>query len=185
MAEPRTTRQVMAEYNGFKHYLKMKITAARIEILCETKLVGQRIKMTFSGNKTRSLWQEFMPERHAIKNQLGTELYSVEVYGDLTFFKAFDPKRTFEKWAAVRVDRFDKIPGEMERLEIPAGLYAVFHYVGKASDAAEFYGFIFNHWIPNSEYTLDNRPHLAIMGEKYKNEHPQSEEEIWIPVRKR
>ena len=185
LANPRTTRQLMLQNKGFQRYLMMKIPAVHIQFLCDTKLVGQKMKMTFACNKTSSLWQNFMPGRHAIQNQLGTELYSVEVYGDLTFYEDFDTDRTFEKWAAVRVDRFGKIPGGMEGLEIPAGLYAVFHYVGKASDAAEIYGFIFNHWIPNSEYTLDNRPHLAVMGEKYKNEHPLSEEEIWVPVMER
>ncbi|MFM9945765.1 MAG: GyrI-like domain-containing protein, partial [Bacteroidia bacterium] len=42
---------------------------------------------------------------------------------------------------------------------------------------------IYGTWIPNSEYNLDNRPHFEILGEKYKNNHPDSEEEIWIPIK--
>ena len=37
--------------------------------------------------------------------------------------------------------------------------------------------------MPASEYILDKRPHFEILGEKYKNDDPASEEEVWIPVR--
>jgi hypothetical protein len=30
---------------------------------------------------------------------------------------------------------------------------------------------------------LNKRPHFAKMGEKYKNEDPDSEEELWIPIK--
>jgi AraC family transcriptional regulator len=32
---------------------------------------------------------------------------------------------------------------------------------------------------------LDNRPHFEILGEKYKQGSPDSEEEIWIPVKEK
>jgi AraC family transcriptional regulator len=38
-------------------------------------------------------------------------------------------------------------------------------------------------WLPDSGFELDNRPHFAVMGEKYKRDDDASEEEIWIPVR--
>jgi AraC family transcriptional regulator len=40
-------------------------------------------------------------------------------------------------------------------------------------------------WLPSSDYVLDNRPHFEILGEKYKINDPESEEKIWIPVRKK
>lgn len=46
--------------------------------------------------------------------------------------------------------------------------------------------YIYGSWLPNStEYARDNRPHFEILGEKYKNNDPESEEEIWIPVKGR
>jgi AraC family transcriptional regulator len=42
--------------------------------------------------------------------------------------------------------------------------------------------YIFNTWLPQSNYQLAPRPHFEILGEKYKNNHPDSEEEIWIPI---
>lgn len=37
--------------------------------------------------------------------------------------------------------------------------------------------------IPSSAYEVDQRPHVEILTEKYKHNDPNSEEEIWIPVK--
>jgi AraC family transcriptional regulator len=37
--------------------------------------------------------------------------------------------------------------------------------------------------LPNSAYALDDRAHFEVLGEKYKNNDPSSEEEIWIPIK--
>jgi AraC family transcriptional regulator len=34
-------------------------------------------------------------------------------------------------------------------------------------------------------YFLDDRPHFEILGDKYKNGDPDSEEEIWIPIKQK
>ncbi len=71
----------------------------------------------------------------------------------------------------------------METLILPGGLYAVFLYKGPAGAGSKLYQYIFETWLANSEFLLDNRPHFALMGGKYKNEDPNSEEEIWIPIK--
>lgn len=156
-----------------------------IKTLPETKLIGMRRTMSFANNQTQALWQGFMPRRKEIVNAIGSDLYSLEVYKDTQFFKNFNPEAEFEKWAAVAVSSHDNMPESMEALTVPAGDYAVFPYKGKGSDAAEFYRYIFTTWLPQSEYELDDRPHFALMGDKYKREDPESEEEIWIPVRQK
>lgn len=153
----------------------------RIESLTEKKLIGKRVRMSFSDNRTYELWRSFMPARKEIKNNIGSDLYSVEVY-DPDFFVNFNPVRIFEKLAAIEVTDFDTVPDDMETITLPKGLYAVFLHKGAASDGPKTYQYIFGTWLPEADFILDNRPHLAIMGEKYKNEDPDSEEEIWIPV---
>jgi len=157
----------------------------RIETLKETKLIGKKVKMSFANNKTQGLWQSFMPRRTEIKNSVGPELYSVEIYGGAEFFMDFSPVKEFEKWAAIQVGDFDTIPENMDILVIPEGQYAVFHYKGKPSEAQSTYQYIYGTWIPNSAYTLDERPHFALMGEKYKGGHPESEEEFWVPIKEK
>ena len=153
------------------------ITAAR-------RLIGKKIIMSFSENKTDELWKNFMPRRNEIENAFHDNLYSVQVY-EPGFFDNFNPDKKFEKWAAIEVTHFNNIPDGMEKIELPGGLYAVFPYRGKASEASDTFKYIFYEWFPKSEFMLDNRPHFEILSEKYKNEDLDSEEEIWIPVKQK
>jgi AraC family transcriptional regulator len=150
--------------------------------LPEKRLLGLRRSMSFADNQTFALWRDFMPWRGAIANSLSADLYSLEIY-PLGYFDNFNPATEFEKWAAVEVADFTGTPPALETLVVPPGLYAVFPYRGPASDAPKIYRYIFSVWLPPSGYFLDDRPHFAVMGEKYSNESADSEEEIWIPVR--
>jgi AraC family transcriptional regulator len=153
----------------------------RIETLAEKKLVGKKMNMSFTENKTTELWRSFMPRRKEITNNIGSEMYSLEVY-DPQFFAPFDPARQFEKWACIEVSDFENVPAGMETLIVPPGLYAVFLHRGPASEAARTYEYIFRTWLPSADFALDNRPHFAVMGAKYRYQDAASEEEIWIPV---
>ena len=125
-----------------------------------------------------------MPRRKEIKNNLTDELFSMQVYDQLPDFKNFNPHRSFEKWAAAEVADFDTIPDGMESYVLTGGLYAVFLYKGRASEGSQTFRYIFGTWLPDSDYELDHREHFEILDERYKNEQPDSEEEIWIPIRK-
>ena len=151
-----------------------------IKSLPAKKLVGKRITMSLADNKTFSLWQSFMPRRKEITNNLSTDLFSMQVYRPSHDFT--QPTQEFEKWAALEVADFNTIPVGMEPFELAGGLYAVFFYKGLSTDTSIF-RYIFGEWLVNSEYLLDSRPHFEILGEKYKNNDPNSEEEIWIPVK--
>jgi AraC family transcriptional regulator len=155
---------------------------SRIENIGEKKLIGMSRTMSLSANETTTLWQNFMPRRKEIENGASSYLFSVEVYKP-GYFKEFDPNQTFVKWAAAEVSQVSRLPSAMELLLIPAGPYAVFEYKGRAAGAAESYRWIFTEWLPASGFSLDDRPHFAVMGEKYRHDHPESEEEIWIPVK--
>lgn len=154
----------------------------RIEILAQKKLIGKFISMSFIENKTFQLWNGFMPRKKEIKNAIDSNLYSLEVFPD-GHFNNFDANNPFQKWAAIEVLDFDEIPSEMQTLIIPSGLYAVFIHKGPASNAAATYHSIFVEWLPSSAYTVDDRPHFAIMGKNYIKDDPNSEEEIWIPIK--
>lgn len=152
------------------------------ETISEKKLIGQRLKMSLSGNKTADLWRKFMPERDKIENRVGYDLISMQIYPD-SYFSEFNPDTEFEKWAAAEVSDYGIIPDGMETYTIPAGLYAVFHYKGDPREGAKIFEYIFSTWLPASGYMLDNRPHFEVLGDKYKNNNPESEEEIKIPVK--
>jgi AraC family transcriptional regulator len=156
----------------------------QIKTLAEKKLIGHSIEMSFIENKTFQLWSGFMPKRKEIKNVVNSNLYSLEVYPE-NHFDNFDPSDNFQKWAAVEVSDFDDHPTPMKTLIVPSGLYAVFLHLGPAAEAHKTYYYIFTEWLPNSEYVVDERPHFAVMDEKYKKDNPDSEEKIWIPIKNR
>lgn len=145
-----------------------------------TKFIGKNLSFTYADYRAFELWSSFMPRRREIQNAIGLELYNIQVNPENFDFQ---PNTPFTKWAAVAVTDFDTIPKGMEILQIPEGLYAVFQYKGDQSSAASFFNSIYTEWLPSSDYELDNRPQFEILGAKYKNNDPNSEEEIWIPVK--
>jgi len=153
----------------------------RILNLKEKKLVGKKVTMSIAENKAKELWSGFIPRRKEITKKLTSDFISLSVYNP-SFFLDFKLTNEFEKWAAVEVSDFTNVPNDMETFTISEGLYAVFDYKGSSSDISIFQ-YIFGVWLPKSEYLLDNRPHFEVLGEKYKNNDPNSEEEIWIPLK--
>ncbi len=139
--------------------------------------------MSYSDNKTFELWRSFMSCRKEITNNKTTDLFSMQIYDQNFDFNKFSLGVEFEKWAAMEVTDFNTIPDGMESYTLTGGLYAVFIHKGAASTASKTFNYIFGTWLPISEYTLDNRPHFEILGQKYIHDDPDSEEEVWIPVK--
>jgi len=153
-----------------------------ITSLPETKLIGMRQTMSFAHNTTPALWKSFMPRRKEINNTVDGNLYSLQNY-NAGFFNDFSPLTAFEKWAAVAVPDFNTVPAGMETLTLTGGLYAMFNYKGDAAGADGFFRAIFQEWLPQAGYIVDDRPHFELLGEKYKKGADDSEEEVWIPVK--
>tara|TARA_E500000318_G_scaffold107477_1_gene116832 strand:- start:1866 stop:2348 length:483 start_codon:yes stop_codon:yes gene_type:complete len=156
-----------------------------IQTLPTTLLVGKKSITSIVNNNTLELWQSFSPRKKEINHAINNDSYAVEIYPTTTFFQNFDPTREFEKWAAIAVSKIEEIPEGMETLTVPEGLYAVFPYKGKPSEIKDTFQYIYGQWFPNSDYEMDKRPYFALMGDKYKGEHPDSEEEFWIPIKKK
>ncbi len=153
----------------------------RIETISEKKLIGLCRTMSFAKFEVAQLWQAFMPLKKSISNPANSDRISLAIYHP-EHFRHFDPMRSFEKWAAVEVLDWEKIPDGLEAFTLPGGKYAVFDYKGSSSDPS-VYRYIFGTWLPQSDFELDQRPHFEVLGEKYRNNDPDSEEEIWIPIR--
>lgn len=156
----------------------------KIESIKGRILAGMHRQMSFAEDQTAILWRSFMPRRKAIVNAVGSDLYSLQIYPE-GFFDTFSPLETFTKWSAVEVDDEENIPEGMETLHLLPGLYAVFTYQGPAGEGARAFQYIFTEWLPGSGYEIDERPHFELLGAKYNNDDPNSEEEFYIPVRER
>ena len=155
----------------------------RLETLTPKRLIGQRRVMSLATNTTRELWQGFMRQRAALP--AGGGRYSLQHYPP-GYFTHFSPETLFEKWAAQEVaDPAFAVPAGFEMLDLAGGLYAVFLHQGPASQGAATFRYILETWLPNSNYVLDERPHFELLGDKYCNDAPDSEEEIWLPIKLR
>lgn len=153
-----------------------------IETINEKKLVGKRMTMSYADYKIGELWGSFIPRKKEILNHLTNDLISLVAYPPM-HFADFKPTNEFERWATIEVENFNNVPDEMETFILSSGLYAVFNYKGMSSGASAFFQYIYSEWVPDSDYQLDDRAHFEVLGEKYKNNDPSSEEEIWIPIK--
>ena len=151
-----------------------------LKTLKEKKLIGISMEMSLVENRTAELWKTFRSRSGEVQNRISEDFISLQQYAP-NHFKSFDPNNRFVKWACVEVANFENIPAGMDTLILTDGLYAMFHYQGSGADPGIFQ-YIYGEWIPNSDYNLDDRPHFEVLGPKYKNNDPSSEEEIWIPI---
>lgn len=157
----------------------------RIENFPGLLLAGHHCSGSFAQDNTATLWRGFMPLRNNISNRIGTDLYNVQLYPCLPNSEAFNADTLFTRWAGVAVKSGDKLPPTLDLLELPAGTYAVFLHRGGPDTAPRSFAFIYGQWLPGSGYVIDHRPHFEVLGARYNNSHPDSEEEIWVPVRRR
>jgi len=156
---------------------------ATIVELSPQKLIGIRKQVCLADASIPALWASFMPRKKEISTSDLHSLYSVNHYAAAEAFLSLQPSSIFEKWVAMAVDSETPVPAGMESMTIPAGQYALFTHRGDLVEFGRTMYRIINEWLPQSGYTLDHRPHVEVLGEKYKHNHPDSEEAIWLPIR--
>lgn len=154
----------------------------RIELLEPKMLVGMRVQMSLAADKTVQLWRGFMPRRHEIQGKLTTNVVNMQVY-ERPPFPLFSPDTLFEKWAAVEVTDHSEVPAQMEPYTLTGGTYAVFVHNGPASSFPKTLQYIYGTWLPASGYELDHREHFEVLGEGYRPDDPEAQEEVWIPIK--
>ncbi|BCY28574.1 GyrI-like domain-containing protein [Flavobacterium okayamense] len=155
----------------------------RIEETKPKKLIGYSTTTSIAEDKTIMVWKKLMPRLKEIHNAVSADLFSLQIY-DFKSLEKFTPLTKFQKYALVEVKDFDSIPEGFEKFELEPGKYAVFLHKGTTQDFMQTTQFIFGEWLPKSEFKLDDRPHFELLGDKYKgHENPESEEEVWIPVK--
>jgi AraC family transcriptional regulator len=157
----------------------------RIETLADKLLIGKSLYTSYKNDQTRVLWQSFMPLIASIKNRVEPNLFSMQDFEGIDIAKDLTMETSFKKWAAVEVTSIEDIPDSLESIELKGGLYVVFLYKGGPAGAAAAFQYIFQTWVPQSKYVVDDRIHFELIGPKYKNNSEDSEEEIWIPIKEK
>ncbi|MBP6576088.1 MAG: effector binding domain-containing protein [Chryseobacterium sp.] len=150
----------------------------RIEIIEPKKLIGFSIITSFQDDKTPIVWRKFMMRKNEITNRISDQLISLQIYPE-----NFTPNQTFKKYALAEVSDFENLPEEFETFELKNGKYLVFNYKGKAENGPEIFGYIFQKFIPENQFEVDNRPHFEIFDDTYNPLDENAQEEIWIPIK--
>ena len=88
----------------------------------------------------------------------------------------------FEKWAAVEVRECEAVPEGMESFVLRRGHYGVFDHQGPPSEFPKTLHYIFNEWLPKSNWQLDGREHFEVLRPGWRADDPQAREEVWIPI---
>lgn len=158
----------------------------RIENILPKKVVGNKIifKISQSAEKIPTLWQQFMPKKHLIKNKVNTNTLSILVSETKIGFSKIDPNQVIERWAGLEVYDFSDIPDSMEEITLKGGLYAVFAHKGNAANFRITMKQVLDNWLPDSGYEIDIREQFEILPEGYNFTNPNAEEEVWLPVKK-
>ncbi|WP_033957834.1 GyrI-like domain-containing protein [Psychroserpens jangbogonensis] len=157
----------------------------RIEVIEDRYVVGVTTKTSVLtiNEKTRELAKSFMPRRHEITSRIGKHVFSIQDYGK--DYLPTNPNSEFDKWVAIEVKELNNVPEGMESFIIKSGIYVVFSFKGSVLEFPRQRAFIFQEWLPNSDYQLDKKAHFEILSEDYSKDLQNIEEDIWIPVKKK
>ena len=158
----------------------------KIEKKDAVKLIGI---MYYGDNKNweiPKIWEEFLPLMKKIPNSLPTR----EAYGLCFYTESHSKTGLFYYMAGVPVSSLDEIPMELVGKTLPASEYAVFTHkgplIGKANTIRDTYGYAYGTWLPNSWYVNAHGFDFEYYDERFKgNEDPNTEIDVWIPIRKR
>jgi AraC family transcriptional regulator len=146
------------------------------------RIAGMHLTMSLAHERNMELWQKFMPRRKEISTATEMDFYSIRVYPQgYHFDEKFSPLASFEKWVGIAVDQNFDAPEGIEILNLPGGMYAIFNYKGLSTDSSIF-DYIYGTWLPQSGFNTDIRPHYELVLKKFKNNDPDSEEDIYLPI---
>jgi AraC family transcriptional regulator len=154
----------------------------RIETVPSKIFVGMSLEMSTAHDRSPELWRSFMPNRRKIANAISEDVYSLQQFRQLPDFSIAVSDELYTNWALKEVSSIESIPDGMKSFRLGAGLYAVFLHKGTPAEFATTAKFIFQTWLPDSGYRVENRPFFQVLTPAYKPGDPSSEEEMYIPI---
>ncbi|MCF7859241.1 MAG: GyrI-like domain-containing protein [Candidatus Cloacimonetes bacterium] len=147
------------------------------------KVVGLKIKTNINANEIPQLWNEFIVrtdelEKNAVPDcSLGICIYKPDLN---------EQNETEFSYMACKVVKEDsKIPKGMEYRELPPQLVAVFTHIGSLDNLSETYDYIYDKWLPESDYTLIEADEIEWYDARFKYGEEDSQMDIHIPIAKK
>ncbi len=142
-------------------------------------LVGIVIHVNYSSlSAITQMWHEFTAEIDTIPARVKPEKY----YQLLFWSDKYDCDN-FYCMAGVEVENLDEVPIYLTAKIIPPAKYIRFIHKGCSNTVGLTYKYIYETWLPQSDYKLSIPYDFELYGENYKGpDNNDSESEIYIPV---
>lgn len=147
------------------------------------KVVGMRIHTSIKENQIPQLWNDFIYRMNEL-DKIAVPDCSLGICLNETNME-FEEDSMFY-YLACRVVKDDSIiPSGMIYREIPAQLVAVFTHSGSLEILDETYDYIYNKWLPESEYKQIPADEIEWYDSRFKFGEKESQMDIHIPISKK
>jgi AraC family transcriptional regulator len=133
---------------------------------------------TSTGDEISALWQSFFKESVLITSRkIPEKYYQVQFWSDISELGGL------YFFVGVEIESIENIPPQFVLKEIPESNYLKFVHKGFSNKVGLTYKYIYNQYLPETEYILDKPFNFEYYGEKYQGPfNPESESEIFIPI---
>ena len=158
----------------------MKVIITEREAL---KVVGMKIHTSIKENSIPQLWNDFIVRMDEL-NEVSVPDCSLGICLNETVTE-FNENSTFDYLACRVVKDNSTIPTGMEYREIPTQLVAVFTHMGSLDSLIETYYYIYDKWLPESEYKLIDADEIEWYDSRFKFGEKDSQMDIHIPITKK
>ncbi len=156
----------------------MKVTIKQLD---ELRLVGIPVYGSPDTEIFTKAWKIFksIEKNYSWKDNncfYGIEFYTAELQTDEEWFYL----------ASKEVENFSSIPNPFVAKILPASKYAVVTCKGGISTIGNAYNYLYEQWLPNSDYVSNGRYDFEYYDERFKGiNNIETEIDIYIPIKKK
>ena len=150
----------------------------------ELKIVGMLERINLPENTIPQLWDKFTKRENEIKSVIGKG-----AYGIAENMSESSEGTSFDEIVGLEVSSFEEIPEGMITKVIKPQKYAVFTHKGElfekdgSSNLHKSYDYIYSKLLPASGYEVDGEFNFEYYDERFIWGSPESEMDIYIPIR--
>jgi len=150
----------------------------------------ERVDLTIIGQRGNEQNADFLSERVSIMLHLEDQIKNVENQALCQVIWAKNKENTFDIFVGYEIIIVESVPIEMEVYQIKSEKMAAFEHTGNSKSLTNFIKSIYDDWLPNSIYSLNNMDFTQIqfVSQTKETNHllPSKKRifkwEIWIPI---
>ncbi len=156
-----------------------------VEIIEKEKklLAGFSVFSDNLNDEFTEIIEVFNNNKDLIENSVNSEI----LYGIESYTKETDEIEKWHYFIGLEIDQIENINPIFNIKKIPKSLYAKMIYKGSLSNIDDAYNFLYENWLPNSEYKLKHPIDIEIfdLNTYFDYENKSNTIEILIPIKKK